>query len=474
MPPTIDYEPHGGLHAFWHCRAPIVLVDGPAGTGKTYGILWKIVALAERYPGMRAWIGRKTRQSMTDSVLVTLEDGVLGAMHPLVADGPQRKFRSAYVFPNGSEIVVGGLDKPSKTFSAEYDVVAVFEAIECTAEEVELLLRTLRHGKMKRGGEPYHQLVMDTNPGPEMHWLNRRDDWLLRIRSRHEDNPRLWDREAGAWTPEGRNYMAILDSLTGARKERLRFGRWVSSEGAVYPEFDAAVHIIDPFPIPHDWPRYRSIDFGYKNPFSCSWYASDPDGRLYVYRQIYRTGRIVAEHAKEILKLSEGESFQATIADHDLEDRATLASAGIDTVPAMKDVERGLQLVRARLAVQGDKQPRLYFLRDALVEADPSLLEKKRPCCTTQEFDCYVWPKDKDGKPVKEEPVKENDHGLDELRYMVMHLDARAPVSVSVVAMGVPPKPPEVPEGKIAHPSKPRVIGPWERGEALGGRRGRW
>jgi phage terminase large subunit len=42
--------------------------------------------------------------------------------------------------------------------------------------------------------------------------------------------------------------------------------------------------------------------------------------------------------------------------------------------------------------------------------------------CTEEEFDSYVWPKGVDGKPVKEEPVKEHDHGLDALRYLVASL----------------------------------------------------
>jgi predicted transcriptional regulator len=40
------------------------------------------------------------------------------------------------------------------------------------------------------------------------------------------------------------------------------------------------------------------VDFGYTNPFVMQWWAEDPDGRLYLYREIYRTRRLVEDHAK--------------------------------------------------------------------------------------------------------------------------------------------------------------------------------
>ena len=50
--------------------------------------------------------------------------------------------------------------------------------------------------------------------------------------------------------------------------------------------------------IPRDWPRYLAIDFGYTNPFVCLWAAKDTDGRLFIYRQIYKTKTLVEDHAE--------------------------------------------------------------------------------------------------------------------------------------------------------------------------------
>jgi hypothetical protein len=41
---------------------------------------------------------------------------------------------------------------------------------------------------------------------------------------------------------------------------------------------------------------------------------------------------------------------------------------------------------------------------------------------TTEEIEGYVWNTD-GGKRKGEEPVKDNDHGCDAMRYLVMHFD---------------------------------------------------
>jgi phage terminase large subunit len=198
----------------------------------------------------------------------------------------------------------------------------------------------------------------------------------------------------------------------------------------VYDNYDPTIHLIDRFPIPAGWRRFRVVDFGYTNPFVCQWWALDDDGRLYRYRELYATQRLVSDHAGDISRLSAGESYVATVADHDAEDRATLHAAGIPTVPAYKSVTVGIQAVQDRLRPAGDGKPRLFLLRDSLVSRDERLVEAKKPLCTEQEIDGYVWTKTADGRPVKEEPVKVDDHGVDAMRYAVAWADGLGVVKV--------------------------------------------
>ncbi len=125
--------------------------------------------------------------------------------------------------------------------------------------------------------------------------------------------------------------------------------------------------------------------------------------------------------AKDITRLSANESYVATIADHDAEDRATLARHGIPTLKADKNVSAGIQAVQSRLKVQGNGKPRLYVVRGCRVTLDNTLKEAGKPTCLQEEFGGYVW----SNKSTKEQPVKENDHALDALRYAIMYIDAQ-------------------------------------------------
>lgn len=183
-------------------------------------------------------------------------------------------------------------------------------------------------------------------------------------------------------------------------------GDFVAFEGLVYPEFSREVNVtkVDP---PEAWLRVRAIDYGYQNPFVCLFAAVDEDGRLVVYDEHYRSKMLIREHAGHIL--SRAGTFGWTVSDHDAQDSAELGACNINTRPAQKDVIRGIQKVKARLAKQADGRPRLF-----IHERCTNLL---------REFGSYRWGEAKEGRNEKEEPVKENDHAMDALRYMVMELD---------------------------------------------------
>lgn len=453
--PTIDkfYRPSGAAKALFPCRDAEVLIEGPAGTGKTLAVLEKVNRWMLKCPGSRAMIVRKTRASMTESVLVTYETKVVpdNPAHYPDLNAQQRGTRKSYQYPNGSTIVVCGLDDPARIMSTEYDLIAAFEATELTENDWELLTSRLRNGVM-----PYQQAIADCNPGQPTHWLNQRAErpysvpvelkpyfpaaregqkQMTRLLSRHEDNPKMFDAAGGRWTAGGAQYLGTLNRLSGARKLRLLSGKWAAQEGLVYGEFDAAVHIIPRFEIPADWRRFRVVDFGFTNPFVCQWWAMDGDGRMFMYREIYHSQRLVEDHAdgvrdaagsivkRGIKQYSQGENIRTTVADHDAEDRATLARRGINTIPAKKSIAPGIEAVQARLRIAGDGKPRLFLFTDALVEVDQNLIVSKRPTSTAQEFDGYAYPKGQEGKPVKEDPLKLDDHGMDAMRYAVAYAD---------------------------------------------------
>src|SRR5215831_639133 len=75
-------------------------------------------------------------------------------------------------------------------------------------------------------------------------------------------------------------------------------GDWSVIEGAYFDCWRYDKHVVDPFPVPLDWPRFRSMDWGSAKPFSVGWWAvisEDfrvkgrvlPRGALVRYREWY-------------------------------------------------------------------------------------------------------------------------------------------------------------------------------------------
>jgi phage terminase large subunit len=391
--------------------------------------------MALKNPGLRALMLRKTLSSFTSTGLVTWRQYV--ATQDLQVGlvewyGGSSQEAAQYRYQNGSTITVGGMDKPTRIMSSEYDIIFVQEATELTETEWEMLTTRLRNGRVS-----FQQLIADCNPSTPTHWLKARANKgrTIMLESRHEDNPILFD-EDGKVTERGMEYIEKLDALSGARHKRLRKGLWVSAEGVIYEDFDPAVHLIDSFPIPREWPRLWAIDFGFVNPFVCQWWAQDPDGRLYLYREIYMTKRLVEQHARDIMKqvTRTDQTWKEPkprnlVTDHDIQARATLESQlGLSTTPADKrfSVSEGIQAVSSRLKLGKDGRPRIYIFRDALVERDTELADAKKPTSTVEEITGYIWAPTPDGKPQIEDPLKADDHGMDAMRYRVVQEDLGA------------------------------------------------
>lgn len=419
------FKPRNGLKELFYCRDSEVLLSGPAGTGKSRASMEKLNAVALKYPNMRGLIVRKTATSLGSTALVTFKNHVIKEAlqnGTVKFYGGSAQESAQYIYNNGSRIVVGGMDKATRIMSSEYDIIYVQEAIELTQNDWEALTTRLRNGVM-----PYQQLMADTNPDTQYHWLKKRCDEgkTTLIESRHEDNPTLFN-EDGKLTAGGSKYIAKLDALTGVRYQRLRKGLWVAAEGIIYEEWEPSTHLVDRFAIPEHWTRWWSIDFGFRNPFVLQRWAEDPEGNLYLYSEIYRTKRTVDQQANDLLaeiKDSGGNWLEpkprAIICDHDAEGRATFENiVGLTTKPANKRVNEGIQAVQKRLT-----EKKIFFFRDAVMHRDSALDTASKPCSTVEEFPGYVWDTGA-GKAIKEQPVKEDDHGLDATRYLVVERDS--------------------------------------------------
>jgi len=442
----------------WYSKAPYIIFHGPAGTGKTRVILEWIHYLLNMYPGARALMARQFRNSMTHTCMKTYTKEVIQEaekirwkptdqtfMYPMrKAERGMFRGKSAQ-----SEIVVSGLDDMRKIMSSQFDIIFVNEGTDISREDFEYLVTRNRNGVL-----PWQVLILDCNPRGPKHWVKQMmdlgwigdpDNKIMVIEGKFTDNPRWWDRTLQDWTPQGLDfYFKKLGALSGARRARLRDGKWVSEEGQIYADFDRGVHVVANFTPPTSWRRLWVFDFGFVNPFVWHNYAIDPDGFMHLHQEIYHSHLPVAKAAAMIKTAVLGQPWpEALICDHDAGDRNILEQElGLPTMPAFKEVSTGIQAVQKRLNLVYDGKnrrpnendemvdrgrPRLVLMNDTLIhEPDPLLKEASKPTMTLDEFEGYVWDKKAEERQTGDKPVKQDDHGVDVTRYAVAYEDSIA------------------------------------------------
>jgi len=209
------------------------------------------------------------------------------------------------------------------------------------------------------------------------------------------------------WISSVKLARAVQHMSTEAQQSRL-FGAFTNQQGLVYSEVSPHIHIINSFVPPEDWPRYRSIDFGTRNPFACLWFAHDRDDDvLHVYREYYKTEATTLENGRRVNMMSANDPpVEWTVADPESRDGRLLLAreCNIPTKPAHKAVLDGINSVKERLSLDANGKPHL-LIYDNCKEL-------------IREFRLYRWSEG----AGKDRPIKKWDHGLDALRYQTVLL----------------------------------------------------
>src|SRR5690606_32014152 len=117
---------------------------------------WKMHLAMHRYPGSRALMVRKTLESLKTGALSTYIKSVRPELSGVVYFGGNKVYPSEFRYPNGSVILVSGMDKADKILSSEFDLIYPNEYTECSEHDHLMLKSRLRNGVM-----PYQQLIAD-------------------------------------------------------------------------------------------------------------------------------------------------------------------------------------------------------------------------------------------------------------------------------------------------------------------------
>lgn len=293
------------------------LYGGARGGGKTAaGIAW--LAIDIEHPKYRALVIRKNADDLKDWV-----DKARALYVPMGATitGQSPEIR----FPWGAVIRTGHLNDDNayeKYQGQEYCRILIEELTQIPTEERYLKLISSCRSAIP---ELKARVFCTTNPGGQGHaWVKRRFVDVIEpmkvykdpttgrgrvfIPATVHDNPILTQADPG--------YVAFLDGLPEALRKAWRDGNWDSFAGQFFAEWDASQHVIEPFTIPENWARFRSIDpSGRNGTTSCHLYALDSDGNVYVTHEHYKSGLDSDQHADEIAKMSEGIDLKYTCMD---------------------------------------------------------------------------------------------------------------------------------------------------------------
>lgn len=96
-------------------------------------------------------------------------------------------------------------------------------------------------------------------------------------------------------------YLKTLESLKDPNRRKAWLeGDWDIHVGSFLEQvWNPAKHIVAPFAIPSTWKVWKALDWGYSAPYAIYWFALDPDGCHYIWRELYGAGEKVGTGTKE-------------------------------------------------------------------------------------------------------------------------------------------------------------------------------
>jgi hypothetical protein len=218
-------------------------------------------------------------------------------------------------------------------------------------------------------------------------------------------------------------YLKIDDCITQMRRSS-RAG-WESEmlcirpslDNVVFSEFDPAVHV-RPVDYEPSLPLYRTLDFGFVNPFVCLWIQVDNDGVIRVIDEYVRSRATIDAHAEQIKARTPcpEEQVTATFCDpagagsSDITGTSVvreLRTLGIATRYRRSNILEGIELIRRAIRC-GDGKSTLVISPHC-----PRLIEA---------LQCYHYP-DANQATSGELPFKDGvyDHPIDALRYFFVN-----------------------------------------------------
>lgn len=284
-----------------------VFFGGSVGPGKTYALLLLKLKRRMEHKNSHGILLRRSFPDLERSLIMESKK-----MYPLFG-ARYNDSKHVWTFPNGAVERFAHLDKDDSVYdhrSAEYHDVGIDEASLCSEFQIRYMTSRLRSSQADI--KPILRLA--SNPGGISHGFLRRryvtpyernKVWtdpetgktMSFIPAKITDNPALMKNDPG--------YVKRLQELPEKQRMMLLDGRWDVYEGQFWSEFSPDRHVLKEVRNPDSYTmKFLGIDWGYAEPACVLWFEVTPLGRVFIYRELYVTGRSPKELAHDILELS--------------------------------------------------------------------------------------------------------------------------------------------------------------------------
>jgi len=185
-------------------------------------------------------------------------------------------------------------------------------------------------------------------------------------------------------------------------------------QGAVYPQFNPDIHIIEPNEVPDEGTDYIALDFGFAegHPMAACFIRITRDDIWYQYDEIHGTGIQMDDLIAEIRVKMGDRQLTGIIADSARPDLIEyMQSKGFPVIPSPKtqnSIVSGIQLfsrrLRPKIQIIGHPKPNYFLTKNC-----------KR---TKYDFTHYRYKEVKLDRHPQEVPEKKFDDSMDALRYL--------------------------------------------------------
>lgn len=319
-----------------------VLYGGAAGGGKSYAIL--VDPLRDVHnPNFRGLIIRRSTEELRDLIIESKK------LYPQIFKKAEWKERDkTWVFPSGASLWFSFLDRDDDVLRyqgqqftwvgfdelTQWPTPHAWNYLSSRMRSTDPSLTPVMRATTNPGGPGawwVKKMFIDPAPAGEAFWatdietgeillddMEELDEGVPNpdygkplykrrfIPAKLKDNPFL--------TRDG-SYRRQLMAMPEMQRRQLLEGDWDAAEGVAFPEWRRDIHVCEPFEIPRSWRKFRSCDYGYGSHSGVLWFAIDPVGALYVYRELYVSKRLAEDLADDILDLEWEENIAYGVLD---------------------------------------------------------------------------------------------------------------------------------------------------------------